>query len=62
MTDRIRMVDRERVFCANRQADIDVERCLACPDLKELRVDKDTEIVICTAVPRRKRELEALLL
>ena len=62
MTDRVQMIDGERVYCVRRQVDMDVERCLACPDLKEVRLDGNERVVVCTAAPKRKREVDPLFL
>lgn len=36
-----------RVLCPERQEHVDVERCLACPALRQLREGKDGTVVAC---------------
>ena len=62
MAQRIQVIDDDRVFCRRRQRDVDLEMCLACRDLEEVRSDGNVDVVVCTGMPKKDRDLETLIL
>jgi len=47
MAERKALIDGNTAYCAVRRADVDVERCLICPRLRDIRMDRDRPVLIC---------------
>jgi hypothetical protein len=47
MADRIQLIDHGRVHCALQDRDVDIEQCLTCVRLRDLRLSEKPATVVC---------------
>jgi hypothetical protein len=47
MSDREQLIDQGHVYCALRRADVDIEECFRCRNLRDVRFDRRLPTVVC---------------
>lgn len=51
MTKQTHFISEGQVYCTNERREVDVERCLVCPLLKDIDLDSRHPKVVCRLSP-----------
>jgi hypothetical protein len=58
MVQREQLIDNGRVGCAIQRRDVDIDECLCCERLIDIRIDPRFPAVVCRIDPARERPAE----